>query len=134
MVFTNFSILEASITNYLLLGTPTLKPRASPEVMLVVQEMMVKKFQSGQELGKNGQGILYPIHLPTQKGKAGLGYTGRSKRRNPYKKIPFQLSGILMPKVNNHSPNPAVQDDEEKILILLLEETAKRELSFRGEP
>ena len=65
--------------------------------------------------------------MPTQRGKAGLGYSGGSKRRNPYKKILLKLSNILMPRVNNSTPNLTILDDEEKILFLSHEEKAKRE-------
>lgn len=61
----SFQAFEISTTNYRPLGTPALKPKVSLEVMLVAQEMMSKKFQPGQGLRKNGQGIRYSIQLPT---------------------------------------------------------------------
>lgn len=85
--------------------------------MSIAREMMAKKFQPGQSLEKNGQGIRYLIQLSTQKENVGLGYTSRIKKRNPYKKIPFQLYGVLIPRVNEPNPDTAVQDNEEEILI-----------------
>lgn len=85
--------------------------------MLIAREMMAKKFQPDQSLEKNGQGIRYPIQLSTQKENVGLGYSSRIKKRNPYKRISFQLYGVLIPRVNEPNPNTTVQDNEEEILI-----------------
>lgn len=79
----SFQAFEVSFMNYHPFRTLTFKPRVSPKVMSVAQEMIAKKFQPVQGLGKNGQGIRYLIQLPTHKGKDGPGYTGKTKRGNP---------------------------------------------------
>lgn len=140
----NFQVFKVSVAHYRLLGTPSLKLKVSPEVMSVAQEMITRQFQLGQGLGKNDHGISSPIQLPTQLGRTGLGYHGGSRRRNPHKRIPPQLSGILlpkvsgadsenllkkvppylsdilMPKVGNDNPNSTLPDDEEEILIYFI--------------
>lgn len=45
---------KASTTNSRPLGTSALKPKMSPEVMFVAQEMITKQFQPGQGQGKSG--------------------------------------------------------------------------------
>lgn len=60
-------------------------------MMSIVNEMITKKFQPGQELEKNDQGIHYPIQLPTQKGKADIGYTGKIKKGTPLQEDPIPI-------------------------------------------
>lgn len=53
----SFQAFEVSTSQYRPLGSLALKSRVSPEVMLVAQEMITKRFQPGQGLGKNNQRI-----------------------------------------------------------------------------
>lgn len=116
----NFQAFEVSNTQYRPIGSHALKPRVSPEVMAVAREMITGQFQSGQGLEKNGQGIKDPIQVATQLGKAGLGYSGGFKRRNPYKKVPPQLTTILMPKFNIFGPKDPVKKIPAHISSLLM--------------
>jgi hypothetical protein len=59
---------------------PTEERKFSHAVSQTAEEMLRKKYEIGKGLGANLQGIKEPISLPGQKGRAGLGYMGDSRK------------------------------------------------------
>lgn len=69
--------------------------------MSVGQDMITQGFQPSQGLGKDDQRIKSMIQIPTQLGRAGLGYLSGSKHRNLYKKMVIHLSTLLVPNFSS---------------------------------
>lgn len=117
----SFHTLEVSNPQFHALGTPLPVPKISAEVMSATQEMMSLGNQPGRGLGKDHQGIKYPIQVASQTGTAGLGYSASSSQRNPHKhqQIPSaSTTRRLSSPSNAESAQPPVKVPTNVMVIL----------------